>query len=119
MDRPNADVVRRILAGYIIPTSKRKDQCWMWQRYTDPDGYGQVRMEGNTEWVHRMMYLIFNGPLVEGAHVDHTCFRPSCGNPDHLRQTTADVNSGQHRRRARVQTRELNPPIVDGDDLPI
>lgn len=108
-DRPPAHIIGRILAGYYIDPNARANTCWIWQRHKDANGYGQVRMEGRTEWVHRIMYLIFNGPLVDGAHIDHTCFNPSCGNPDHLRQTTMEFNSGTQKRRAQIHDKPPSP----------
>lgn len=59
-------------------------ECWIWQRATDRDGYGQLRREGSLIAAHRFLYEVFNGPIPEGKNVLHHCDTPPCVNPDHL-----------------------------------
>lgn len=85
--RVDAAVIQRIFARIEFGA------CWHWIGYTDDKGYGQVKVNGQAEWVHRIVYVIFNGPLHEGDEVHHTCHCASCVNPDHLERTTHVQNS--------------------------
>lgn len=52
--------------------------------YTNPDGYGRLRVDGKKVLAHRASYEEFNGAITDGLLVCHSCDTPSCINPDHL-----------------------------------
>ncbi len=98
--------------------------AWLWQGHVNEKGYGQFRLGSRMWWAHRVSYLIFNGPLLDGMHVHHLP-GPDGGdplsgdvNPDRLVQTTPAANVAEgNRRRARlrveasVMTPEEEPPF--------
>lgn len=74
--------------------------CWVWQGYIDRNGYGRVydptAPQGKrTDWVHRVSYSHFKGPIPERHEIDHTCQNTACMNPDHLDAVT----KAEHVRR--------------------
>ncbi len=72
--------------GYLTP-------CWIWQRAIASTGYGVLNINGETEYVHRIMC----GMIPTGYQVDHLCAVRSCVNPAHLEAVTSKENN----RRAR------------------
>jgi hypothetical protein len=66
---------------------KRVDKsgdCWLWQGWMNPDGYGEFRMNYHTHLAHRLSYEWANGEIPDGMCVCHSCDVPACVNPDHL-----------------------------------
>lgn len=73
--------------------------CWIWPHTLDHKGYGKVWFQGKMSLVHRLMFSVFVGPLVEGLQVDHiNCISTACCNPEHLRQISGAGNS-QNRQK--------------------
>lgn len=77
---------------------EKTDSCWVWTGATQ-NGYGIFRIDGRTQVAHRVSYAWANGPVPDGAEVDHMCFNRSCVNPDHLRLLDHQQN-GQNRTGA-------------------
>ena len=67
--------------------------CWKWQLGRRSDGYGQVKVGGRTLGAHRWSYQIHRGEIPGGMTIHHTCFTPSCVNPQHLECVTRAENS--------------------------
>lgn len=63
------------------------DECWDWTAYTDPAGYGRFKVpDGDrTMLAHRYSFILHNGPIHRKWMVLHSCDRPCCVNPRHLR----------------------------------
>ena len=66
--------------------------CWLWEGAQNDEGYGQMYVDGRLEYVHRLSYRLFKGPLPEGWRPDHLCRVRCCGNPDHLEGVTHGEN---------------------------
>lgn len=73
-------MLERLLAR-VIP--EPNSGCWLWEGALC-NGYGSVRFEGKSWFVHRLIYLLVRGPIDKGLHVLHRCDVASCCNPDHL-----------------------------------
>ena len=59
--------------------------CWVWTRYTDPDGYPRVKLRGTDYRTHRVSYAVFTGDNdLDGFDVHHQCGVRCCINPHHL-----------------------------------
>lgn len=74
--------------------------CWTWNGYTNPKGYGK------TGWrlAHRVSFEWANGPIPDGALVDHICHNKACVKPSHLRLATPSQNA-QNRAGAHVASK--------------
>jgi hypothetical protein len=82
--------------GYAIDPSTG---CWIWQRSTSLNGYGQAWHEGRVQRAHRVFYQLYVGPIPDGLQIDHTCRNRLCVNPDHLDAVTALENSHRAQRK--------------------
>jgi hypothetical protein len=77
--------------------------CWNWTGALGAtprgqDGYGIFNAgDGSYVRAHRFAYELLRGHIPAAMHLDHTCFNPSCVNPDHLRPATNGQNVQNHR----------------------
>lgn len=73
-------------------------QCRVWLCRCTKKGYGRItyRVPGKaspvSDWVHRVAYRVFIGPIPPGMEVDHTCDNESCMAPWHLELVTGKEN---------------------------
>jgi len=85
---PVEDHVRhRLQTEYV-----KDGDCWLWQGSCNPKGYGSIHT-GKFHSAHRSAYMLFVGPIPPGKYVIHTCDRPACINPAHLRIATPQENT--------------------------
>jgi hypothetical protein len=103
---PRADTFEKAWDRLIRPKIKRSATgcCWLYTGTVDAAGYGSVLVggaAGKRTKVHRIAYAIFNGPLVDGLFVMHSCDEPSCVNPAHLSLGTCADNQRDMARKGR------------------
>lgn len=88
--------------------------CWPWEQTLRPHGYGEVMIDGEKKYPHRLAYQLHVGPIPRGWEVDHACHSAaveagecaggdgcvhrSCWNPHHLEALSSRENSmrGNH-----------------------
>ncbi len=68
--------------------------CWVWTGPRFKSGYGQVRFEGKTVRVHRLVFRLLSGELPSVLH--HTCNNKLCCNPAHLQGMERSSHSREH-----------------------
>lgn len=66
--------------------------CWNWIRKPLPAGYHQARINGQTYYVHRVMYCLFVQSIDFPLQCDHLCRNTSCVNPIHLEAVSPREN---------------------------
>ena len=69
-----------------------RNQCWNWNKSCNPNGYGQIRLEGKNGYVHRVVYSVFVQEIPENLIVRHKCDNKKCCNPEHLELGTRSEN---------------------------
>lgn len=104
-----AEYEAKVLARFWAKVDKTAT-CWLWTGATGTNGYGSY---GFTEYqdtrikqgkrreirAHRYAWEKANGPIPEGAEIDHICHNRLCVRPAHLRPTTRKQN-GENRAGA-------------------
>lgn len=88
----------RETGGYAIDSLTG---CWIWQRSTSLQGYGQVWYNGKLHRAHRVFYELHRGSIPKGLQIDHKCGNRLCVNPDHLEPVTAIENTSRAMRRGK------------------
>ncbi len=82
-------------------------ECWIWQKFCNPKGYGQVgigsRKDGSRRVgpASRWIWGCVNGAVPDGLYVLHTCDNPPCVNPAHLFLGTNNDNMQDMKRKGR------------------
>lgn len=88
----------------------KTDGCWEWTASCAGKGYGQMKLpkQRKQEYSHRLAYLIYKGPILDGHYVCHTCDNPKCCNPDHLFLGTCKENLQDMKSKNRHLAGEKN-----------
>jgi len=79
---------------------KKTDNCWEWQGFCNPEGYGMFSYQGKNWLAHR--FSLSQTVNIDGAIVCHHCDNPKCVNPSHLYAGTKQSNSDDAKRRNRL-----------------
>lgn len=83
--------------------------CWVWNGYRLPFGYGQAYFDGARLRVHRVMYEEFIAAIPDGLVLDHLCQNPPCCNPWHL-EPVPQAENVRRGRGGRWQTDKTHCP---------
>jgi len=81
---PRRMLEQRLFAKLVIDPSG----CLLWTGPLEANGYGRVWLDGRRQFVHRLMYTEFVGPIPDGFSLDHLCRVRHCASPDHLEPVT-------------------------------
>ena len=89
----------------VFLLSSHEGDCWIWQAYINPRGYGMMGYKGQARLSHRVAYLEYIGPIPDGKELDHLCRNTACVNPYHMEPVThaENVKRGIHCGKANRQ----------------
>ncbi len=112
------DATAKDLARFWDKVDQRKpSDCWDWTGAKNHAGYGVFSFLGGVILAHRFSLLI-TGARIDGLWALHSCDRPACCNPHHLRVGTAKDNARDRWVRgeqACAQRAVFYGPIVSGE----
>jgi HNH endonuclease len=111
---PNDQLADDLLLVARLTARRAVDQndCWIWLGARTSKGYGQIRLEGRTQYIHRLAATLFLGLDNDGdLYVLHHCDNSSCFNPDHLWLGTHAENIADAARKGRMG-KKLTPEDV-------
>lgn len=87
-----------------IDSSAGTDACWPWTASIDKNGYGEIRINHETYFAHRIALSVLGGvPVKDTEVVRHNCDNPICCNPRHLIAGTQSDNVRDMIERGRQQ----------------
>lgn len=66
--------------------------CWIWDGPPGGGGYARTTINNRQIKIHRLAWVLKNGPIPDGLELDHKCRVRSCVNPDHLEPVTRQIN---------------------------
>ena len=98
--------MQRLLEKCVV-----RDDCLIWTGHKKRDGYGYAKIKGKHQGVHRIFFRFFNGPILPGLVVMHSCDVKLCCNPAHLELGTPQKNSSDALTRGLIK-RPLKKNIV-------
>lgn len=97
--------------------------CWLWQGFTDKDGYGALAKRRNGERLntkaHRYAWMLTHGEIPEGLYICHHCDVRNCVNPEHLFLGTQKDNMQDAKNKGRRVGSAVNAKLTDSDVLKI
>lgn len=101
--RPIPPLAQKDVARFWSHVEKNEpDVCWLWQAALSIGGYGRFAIHQITYPAHRTSYVLAHGADPgEDMSVLHSCNRPACVNPLHLRIGTLLENNQQREAEGR------------------
>jgi hypothetical protein len=84
--------------------------CLIWTGAWAGPGYGQIMINRRQQYVHRVMYELFAGPIPDGLVIDHLCRNRRCAAPAHLEPVTQRENILRGEGLAAQQVRRTQCP---------
>lgn len=104
---------RNITTKDMYARARSDGDCWLWTGYTSRDGYGRLMYERKCYRAHR--FILFLLGTITGSElrkptgvVMHTCDKPLCINPTHLRWGSVKDNVADRVRKGRGAIGEKN-----------
>lgn len=67
-----------------VEVTQNTCRCWEWKARQNSLGYGEFKLNGASDYAHRVAVRLSGVPLERGEVVLHTCDNPCCCNPTHL-----------------------------------
>ena len=94
---PDADIL-----AWLLNQTEQRGACRIWTGRTNAGGYGSFKLAQRGTLVHRWICRLFHGTPPDGKpFAIHSCDRPACVNPDHLRWGSQQDNVADRVDRGR------------------
>jgi hypothetical protein len=93
------DLSTRFWAKVEIPTDP--DACWIWIGSLDPNGYGQVMLDGRPRKAHRVSWFLAHGRWPERLAL-HRCDVRACVKLSHLFEGDQKANMADAAAKGRI-----------------
>lgn len=90
----------------------KTEECWLWTKYRDRDGYGKFMFNYKGFKACKLAYILTYGPVPDGICVLHKCDNPPCCRPEHLYLGTQADNVADRVNRGRQLRGESHPLTV-------
>ena len=102
-------------------THDASTNCWEWQAFRMPRGYGTIKWRQKQYLAHRLAYEKLVGNVPDGLELDHLCRNTSCVNPAHLEPVThaENVKRGRGGAHNAVKTHCPSGHPYSGENLRI
>ena len=82
------------VVGRLLAKARPEGECLVLYQRNDRDGYAQASWQGEGHKAHRLVLQAHAGAAPEGKRCAlHSCHRPACINPEHLRWGSDADNS--------------------------
>jgi hypothetical protein len=96
----------------VFVEQRDPQECWPWHGSTSA-GYGQIQLSGRKVRAHRVAYQLAHHltEIPEGMQVLHSCDRPTCINPGHLRLGSHAENMADKKARGRARNGHTGPLV--------
>jgi hypothetical protein len=85
------DLPERIASRIVVD----EHGCWVWQGWKNSGGYGYVRWDGRDQPIHRVVFQLTGGVILDDAELDHRCRNRACCRPKCLEP----VSHAENQRR--------------------
>lgn len=93
---PRLTLSTRIVARLVVD---EVTGCWRISGWNSGNGFAKMRVGNRCRQVHRIIYTLLEGPIPDGAVLDHKkscgCIWRDCGYPGHLEPVTVQVNTAR------------------------
>ena len=105
-----------LIFDYDRDTELQSTGCRNWRWSYFKTGYPQVKYEGKTWKVGRLVWHLYRNSIPKGLFILHNCFNSKCVNIEHLRLGSNQENSQDFDRAKlnREQIIEINKLLEEG-----
>jgi hypothetical protein len=116
--------VREQFLTKITWEEDKDTECWIPNKSSgNGENYSTTGfyINGKTKWfsLHRLSYIVFNGPIPDGHCVMHKCDNKKCINPWHLSTGTNNDNTQDMIRKGRICRIGLEQKLTRKDIIEI
>ncbi|WP_386681791.1 hypothetical protein [Loktanella sp. R86503] len=95
-----------------VDVSKSDDQCWNWKASANRNGYGRMKVKGQSMTASRIAWEIDRNMYLGDRFACHHCDNKLCCNPTHIYAGSASDNMRDMAERGLRDATKLTPDMV-------